>query len=197
MTPPNRPKTMTGPNWATDDEAEPERVVGQLEDEPALGDLLHPRPDERDQPGRRRTAGSCGGGRRAAPWNVIVTGWRIAWRAGRRGCGAPGSTPGVDLGEVAPRGGRAGPRPRRSSPASRSIFAAERRDLAIDAGRTRRRGSRVARRDPSSSRNRSRLRARAASSSSSWPISARLNPASSRRPLMNRSRSRSSSSYSR
>ena len=49
ITPPNRPKTITGPNWATRDEAEPERVVGQLEDEPALGDLLHPRPDERDQ----------------------------------------------------------------------------------------------------------------------------------------------------
>ena len=64
ITPPNRPKMITGPNWATDDQAEPERVVGQLEDEPALGDLLHPRPDQRDQPGRRRRGGSCGGGRR-------------------------------------------------------------------------------------------------------------------------------------
>ncbi len=29
-------------------DAEPDRVAGQLEDEPRLGDLLHPRPDERD-----------------------------------------------------------------------------------------------------------------------------------------------------
>ena len=29
--------------------AEPERVVGQLEDEPGLRDLLHPGPDERDR----------------------------------------------------------------------------------------------------------------------------------------------------
>ena len=46
-------------------------------------------------------------------------------------------------------------------------------------------------------RGRSRLRVRAASSSSSWPISASENPASSRRPRMNRRRSRSSASYRR
>ena len=49
MTPPNSPNRITGPNWASDDETEPERIVGQLKDEPALGDLLHPRPDERDR----------------------------------------------------------------------------------------------------------------------------------------------------
>ena len=31
------------------DHAQPERVVGELEDEPGLGDLLHPRPDQRDE----------------------------------------------------------------------------------------------------------------------------------------------------
>ena len=40
---------MTGPNWATATMPEPQRIVGQLEDEPGLGDLLHPRPDERDE----------------------------------------------------------------------------------------------------------------------------------------------------
>ena len=31
------------------DHAQPERIVGELEDEPGLGDLLHPRPDQRDE----------------------------------------------------------------------------------------------------------------------------------------------------
>ena len=49
MTPANRPNTRTGMNWARDDDAQPDRVVGQRQDEPRLGHLLHPRADERDR----------------------------------------------------------------------------------------------------------------------------------------------------
>ena len=49
MTPPNSPKSDHRPELGDRDKPEPQRIVRQLEDEPRLGDLLHPRPDERDQ----------------------------------------------------------------------------------------------------------------------------------------------------
>ena len=47
MRPPNRPSTSTGMHWTAATTPSIERVAGQLEDEPALGDGHHPRPDQR------------------------------------------------------------------------------------------------------------------------------------------------------
>ena len=48
-TPANRPEEEDGQELGGRHDAQPERVaVGQLEDEPGLGDLLHPGADQRD-----------------------------------------------------------------------------------------------------------------------------------------------------
>ena len=48
-TPANSPNTMTGTNWAAATTPSQSGSCGQLEDEPGLGDLLHPGADERDR----------------------------------------------------------------------------------------------------------------------------------------------------
>ena len=163
-------------------DAEPERVVGQLEDEPGLGDLLHPGPDQRDrlaaeeqpvvavaegaQPSATGDAARSSAGARSSASAV----------GGRSGCVGPA----VELARCASRcGARLGLR--RSSAPSRAAFASSvsiwRSTRARRVDQERPALGRVAR----SSRKRSRLRSRAASSSSSWPIWASENPASSRR----------------
>ena len=117
----------------------------------------------------------------------------LARRPARGVCGR-GLADRLELVEVARGGARGGPRPRSIIASRRSDFAAERSRSGDRPGRARRRRSRVRSAGSLVERKRSRLRARAASSSSSWPISARLNPASSRRSLMNCRRSTSSSS---
>ena len=47
--PPNRPRTMTGIHCIAATTPEQERVTGELEDQPALGDRLHPGADERHE----------------------------------------------------------------------------------------------------------------------------------------------------
>ena len=47
-TPANRPNRRIGQELRGRDHPEPEDVAGELQDEPRLGDLLHPRPDEAD-----------------------------------------------------------------------------------------------------------------------------------------------------
>ena len=49
MRPPKRPNTSTGRNWAAVVRPQDERVARELEDEPGLGDRLHPRPHQRDR----------------------------------------------------------------------------------------------------------------------------------------------------
>ena len=44
-----QPEDQHGDELRGSDHAEPEHVVGELEDEPGLGNLLHPRPDQRDE----------------------------------------------------------------------------------------------------------------------------------------------------
>ena len=44
-----QPEDHHGDELRGGDHAEPERIVGELEDEPGLGNLLHPGPDQRDE----------------------------------------------------------------------------------------------------------------------------------------------------
>ena len=186
--PANRPRTMTGRNWAAATTPEPERVAAvSWQDEPAPGRPAASRSRRARSPGRRRTAGSCGGGTRDRPsaarerrgGRIVIGGSlggrrrardagrarRRARRGGRRG-GAGGASASsiivVEAGALGSRGSRSGDRPGRARRARIGPCARPGRWVA---------------------RKRSRLRSRAASSSSSWPIWARLNPASSRRLL--------------
>ena len=122
-------------------EPEPERVVGQLEDEPALGDLLHPGPDERDQlaaeeqPVVAMAEGAGAAGTRSSAGAAARSRRR---RRGRRARGPAGSTPGLD----ARRGGSARCRRRLGLAiiaARRSILVAERWRSGDRPGRGRRR----------------------------------------------------------
>ena len=170
------------------DDAEPDRVAGQLQDEPRLGDLLHPRPDEghglaaEEDPvvavlERHRAAGPRGPVHRegVAPDH----GWRSGWADG------PPSTSARCWSMWARR------------VLASAIIVARRAALASSVAiwpSTRSRASMIRARRSSGSwvvLRRSRLRSRASSSSSSLPTWARENPASSRRLLMNRRRSRS------
>ena len=172
---------MTGMNWAAATMPSQIGSCGQLEDEPGLGDLLHPGPDQRD-----RLAGE------EQPVVAVAEGAHAVRR------GQPARPNGSRPITVGPRCGvarrrrrvvgmRAGPpsssarwasRWRRRARAS-SIIVASRAALASRVSIWRstrwRASTRSARRSAGSSvvRKRSRLRSRAASSSSSWPIWAR------------------------
>ena len=123
--PPNSPSRSTGQERERRRQAEDQRVAGELEDEPRLGDLLHPGPDEADelaaeeQPvvavaerpaavGEREAR--AGGGARRGPGRGSSGGPPVGLRAvaglaARRRCRRGGR-----------RDARGGPRPRRSSP---------------------------------------------------------------------------------
>ena len=64
--PPNSPRTITGRNCAAATSAQRDRVVGQLQHQPVLGDRLHPGARRARPAGPGRTAGSCDAGRPAA-----------------------------------------------------------------------------------------------------------------------------------
>ena len=189
---------MTGSELGAVTHAEAERVAGELEDQPALGDRGHPGADERDQLAAEEEpvvamaegAGAVGE-RETRPGRIIGPAPRRGGGvAARRGCSW-----------VDPPASRSAMRPARCAwRASIGLadhrlepldLVAQDRDLALDAGD----GDldEIARRSAGSSvcEKAARLRARAASSSSSWLISASEKPASSRRPLMKRRRSTS------
>ena len=102
MSPPNRPRTMTGIHCMAATTPEQERVAGELEDQPALGDGLHPGADERHElaaevqavvampEGARAVGERHAGGR---PDQRSVSGaWWAAWRL-VAGCSCVGSRP--------------------------------------------------------------------------------------------------------
>ena len=173
---------------------------GQLEDEPRLGDLLHPRADQRDRLAAEEqpvVAVLEGGRSRRSPTRRRGSSESrpIIDRPRGSASASPTRAPDAAAGRRrARRGGRRGvaraPAPRRSSsrggrPWSRGSRSGDRSGRGASTMSARRSsGSPVW-------RKRSRLRSRAASSSSSWPIWASENPASSRRLRMNCSRSRS------
>ena len=145
MIPPNSPRTSTGRNCERRHEAEDERVVRELEDQPRLRDRSASTCPPATRAGRRRTAGSCDGGtpgrrwpartRRASEWSGACharpssgapAGPRVP-RARERVVVVGGLPSGVEVLDVTRRGGLAGPRPRRSWPrAGRSCRAATR-----------------------------------------------------------------------
>ena len=115
------------------DDAEPDRIVGQLEDEPRLGDLLHPGPDQRDRLAGEEQPVVAMAGRRSSPRSRRGgAGQRVAADHDRLravGSGAADCALGmrrraaVELGEVARRGARARAR-------ASSIIVARRAALA-------------------------------------------------------------------
>ena len=179
-TPGEQPEDHDRDELGGGDDPEPDRIVRQLEDEPGLGDLLHPRADERDRLAAEEqpvVAMAEGGDAAARP----ITGGRALRRRrgadrarrSRRGC-------------VAARAARV-----LDHRADAVGLGVEQADLPLDPGQGLVEVECGARPGRSVCARRSRLRSRAASSSSIWPTWASEKPASSRRLLMKRRRSRS------
>ena len=182
-----------GDELGGDDDAQPDRVVGQRQDEPRLGHLLHPRADERDRlAGEEQPVVAMAEGAQPADRgrSRLIAGPRVRPRRSRaRGAIAVGSGPPSSSARCASRWFRRSVGP--------SIIAARRSALWRRISIWRSARPRTRRGAAAFGRSRCAIAITPAPGGLVLEQLADLgegNPASSRSPLMNRRRSRSSGS---